>query len=129
MNDTAPGRCLLDQGTNTAGATPARGRHPLFGDRRVGGDRLAIPTLHEVIRRQRDLTQLDQRLHAFGRIEMPREHPSLAHRVVDGPERSIEVLLQGRRDRWEGCEPGQGKVITPAEDRQSNPMSDPGENE
>src|SRR6516165_9346916 len=67
-NATQRGRCL-DQRTDTKSAQDAFGGQTFFGDRRVVGKSLTVEALQEVVSRQRDLKQVDERLDAFGRFE------------------------------------------------------------
>ena len=58
MNDAAQRGCFFDERTDTKGTQDAFGRHAFFRNRRIVGNGLTIKSLHEVIRRQRDLEQV-----------------------------------------------------------------------
>src|SRR5260370_34437632 len=61
MNHAAQRRRFFDQWTDSEGAKNALGGETFLGDRRVVGNRLTIEALHEVVSRQRDLEQVDER--------------------------------------------------------------------
>src|SRR5438552_1739584 len=72
MKDVAQRCRFLDEWTNTKSAEDALGGQTLFGDGCVSRDRLAIQTLQEVIRRQRDFEQVDEGFDALRRFEEQR---------------------------------------------------------
>ena len=72
MDDAAQGRLFLDERTGAEGAEDALGGETLIGDGRVGGDSLAIEALQQLVSRQSDLEQIDQRFDAFGGLQEER---------------------------------------------------------
>src|SRR4051794_17922231 len=72
MNNATQRRRFLDQGADAEGAKNTLRRHAFFGDGRIVRDSLTIQALHQVIRRQRDLEQVDERLDPLRRFEKER---------------------------------------------------------